>query len=295
MSHFAAIVIGGSVNQQLALYDENIEVAPHFQGDSGYTLTAGKEFAVKRGYDPESLEDVAKALNEEWAEDSEYGVRDGVLGRMTTYNPESKWDWYVIGGRWRGFFPLKEGVEYDPSRLGEPGTFEALEGDLEDYSKVRRVDIALKEQIDFEAARDKTEQEGRELYVKWQDIFVKHGRPKSWDEIRDSIPSIEEARTVYKDQPAIAASKETDGLGFWFSCPVTEIGFDEEAYAKKSRSSALVPYAIVRDGKWYGKGEMGWFGMSRDDADDQEWAEKLHTLYDELPPKTLITVIDCHI
>jgi len=295
MSHFTVIVIGGYIDQQLAPYDENMAVAPHFEEEGEFAMTAGKEHAAKRGYDPESLEDIAKALNEEWGEDSEYGVRDGVLGRMTTYNPESKWDWYVIGGRWRGYFPLKDGVEYDPSKLGDPGTFEALDGDREDYSKVRRVDIALKEQIDFEAARSKAEQEGRETFAKWQDIFVKHGKPKSWEEIRDSIEDIEKARETYKDQPAIAASQKTEGLNFWFSCPVTEVGFDEDVYAKKCRSGALVPYAIVKDGKWYGRGDMGWFGMSSNDADEQEWAEKLHALYDELPPNTLITMIDCHI
>ena len=28
-------------------------------------------------------------------------------GQLYTYNPNSKWDWYVIGGRWNGFLPLK--------------------------------------------------------------------------------------------------------------------------------------------------------------------------------------------
>ena len=28
--------------------------------------------------------------------------------QMITYNPNSKWDWYSIGGRWSGFLPLKE-------------------------------------------------------------------------------------------------------------------------------------------------------------------------------------------
>lgn len=27
---------------------------------------------------------------------------------LSTYNPDSQWDWYSIGGRWDGFFPLKQ-------------------------------------------------------------------------------------------------------------------------------------------------------------------------------------------
>lgn len=28
-------------------------------------------------------------------------------GAYSTYNPDSKWDWYVIGGRWNGYLPVK--------------------------------------------------------------------------------------------------------------------------------------------------------------------------------------------
>jgi len=34
---------------------------------------------------------------------------------ISTYNPDSKWDWYVIGGRWKGMLVLK------PGKLGQRG------------------------------------------------------------------------------------------------------------------------------------------------------------------------------
>ena len=30
---------------------------------------------------------------------------------MSTYNPNAKWDWYCVGGRWSGFLVLKERQE----------------------------------------------------------------------------------------------------------------------------------------------------------------------------------------
>ena len=33
--------------------------------------------------------------------------------RLTTYNPESKWDWYVVGGRWSGLLIKKDGSRVD--------------------------------------------------------------------------------------------------------------------------------------------------------------------------------------
>jgi hypothetical protein len=39
-------------------------------------------------------------------EDEEMISENGDI--LSTYNPDSKWDWYDIGGRWNGFLPLKE-------------------------------------------------------------------------------------------------------------------------------------------------------------------------------------------
>lgn len=41
-----------------------------------------------------------------------YTYQDGTV-EMTTYNPESKWDWYTIGGVWSGFLTTKAGQQVD--------------------------------------------------------------------------------------------------------------------------------------------------------------------------------------
>lgn len=37
----------------------------------------------------------------------------------STYNPKSKWDWWVIGGRWDGSLPLKDGTYENIAKVGD--------------------------------------------------------------------------------------------------------------------------------------------------------------------------------
>jgi hypothetical protein len=55
-------------------------------------------------------------------------------------NPNSRWDWFTVGGRWTGYFKLKEGRTGD---IGQPGT--GNNKPIEGY-----VDIVRKGDIDFE-------------------------------------------------------------------------------------------------------------------------------------------------
>ena len=56
---------------------------------------------------------------------------------ISTYNPDSKWDWYVMGGRWHGMLVLK------PGKTGERGDHFGSEVS-QDY------DAAFVEDIDFD-------------------------------------------------------------------------------------------------------------------------------------------------
>ena len=153
MSHFVVYVFtkdnGKDVDELLALYDESIEYAPYIQ----YT----KEQAIKKVrkeiedykhscYYTEYLADPAaykakhnntdhinylenefpKKLN--WTDDECYEYQkqwyesemideDGNL--LSTYNPNSKWDWYSIGGRWSGGLITKNGDHVDEAYVNE--------------------------------------------------------------------------------------------------------------------------------------------------------------------------------
>jgi hypothetical protein len=62
-----------------------------------------------------------------------------------------------------------------------------------------------------------------------------------------------------------------------------------------TRAASFIPYAVVKDSKWYGRGEMGWFGISHGDEDKNAWVKKVSDMLTELPDDTLFTIVDCHI
>ena len=64
-------------------------------------------------------------------------------GVLSTYNPNSKWDWYSVGGRWQGMLILKKG---DAGFRGSPGLMTPM---TDDY------DATYVSDIDFDAMRDK--------------------------------------------------------------------------------------------------------------------------------------------
>lgn len=54
-------------------------------------------------------------------------------------------------------------------------------------------------------------------------------------------------------------------------------------------------FAVVKDGKWYERGKMGWFAVVSDEKDKDAWSEEVKQLLATLPPDTLLTMYDCHI
>ena len=67
---------------------------------------------------------------------------------VSTYNPDSQWDWYVIGGRWGGHWTIKQEYAYTAAKgLTEPSSF----GHSEHAADPRRVDVARIGQLEPES------------------------------------------------------------------------------------------------------------------------------------------------
>lgn len=76
----------------------------------------------------------------------EGGIDEQGFYHLSTYNPNSKWDWYSIGGRWKGMLiPNKKGLELATGYEGESGVFgndsmndngrDLIRADLIDFDK----------------------------------------------------------------------------------------------------------------------------------------------------------------
>lgn len=123
--HFIGVLFGGN-EAVLEDYWEGLEVDSYIRQTKESVIDeyiSSRKFAIKwrkeriAKNDPKSSE-MQQWINEHpklnkrtaWKKIKEdykgYMDEDGNI--LSTYNPNSKWDWYVIGGRWSGYFPLKE-------------------------------------------------------------------------------------------------------------------------------------------------------------------------------------------
>lgn len=119
-------------------------------------------------------------------------------GIYSTYNPNSKWDWWSIGGRWSGAFlnavPVGKAKDYF---TGEPFTVFGNGVDI-----LRRRDLR---------------------------------RPES-------------------------------------------------------------PFAILtKNGEWHEKGQMGWFGMASNEAEQSDWDKQVADILQKVDGKDWLVLVDCHI
>jgi hypothetical protein len=211
--------------------------------------------------------------------------RDAEHGRYGYWhNPNSKWDWYQIGGRWSGFFQLKPDTN---GKLGE----RSLLDDRPD-ERAGKADQALKRDIDFDLLKHESRYEAIKTYDLFEEFVAKYPSFKGWSHFRDSM-EIDEARAAYRNQSGYT---ELNNLfGFTMACMFDKLSIGREKYIKQQEASAFVTFAVIKDGKWYERGDMGWWGCVSDEKDKDVWNEEFMNLIESVPDDTLLSVVDCHI
>jgi hypothetical protein len=256
MSHFTVLVVGDDIEKKLAPYDENMEVAPRIGVTAGEVAAKKEEIVreIKEGKESkEYLKEfggIDKLSLVEFAKKWYGGKVDGKGNVWTTYNPSSKWDWWEIGGRWRGMLLLKSGAK---GKLGEPGTFNNEPKFPDGVDQARFGDI-------------------------------------DWDKMRnDPVKKLE-------------LEKEWDLLVAPNSKGLFKPEYYLERYSTKEefvrRNMLFTTHAVITDvGAWYEVGEMGWWGLSSETADEEkDWEDNYWDRFlKDLRPETLLSVVDCHI
>jgi hypothetical protein len=226
-------------------------------------------------------------------------VKDGKLIKaVKRTNPNAKWDWYEIGGRWTGFFHLKTGAN---GTLGTPGLFtEACPG-------THKADVVCKGDVDWAGMRDAAGQRAGAYYDKVRNAITAVlgttdlSAHKTWDEILGDPDKLGEgelakARTAYNDQPTVKAIRQSkDPELSWVDNLDVIIGQTREQYVQTARNAAGTTFAIVKDGQWYQRGDMGWWGIVSNEKDNDRWYTECAALLDGLPDDTILTIVDCHI
>ncbi len=266
MSHFSVLVIGTDLEKQLAPFQEN------------------------------NMRDCPKEylrFNED--EDSDVDEETGKKGYWE--NPNAKWDWYRIGGRWAGHFRLKSGVT---APAPAPG-YEVAFG--QEQPGENTADTAAKKDIDFDGMRADAAHDAALEYDYVAGIFGDLPPHKTWTELSD-IEGIEERREAYKAQPRVLAWRKAGQVplddrrklpvDLTFGNP-DDFAVPREHFINLSRLRSGSTFAVLLNGKWYERGEMGWWATVSNEKDAETWLSMFHKMLDELPGDTQLTVVDCHI
>lgn len=179
---------------------------------------------------------------------------DGEVGSLG--NPNAKWDWWMVGGRWPGILKLKPGCD------GGRGRPSLIMGDVK--YKENTCDQARVCDVDFSM-----DQKAYDRAIRFWEVVV-DGQPIREDERKADF------FTVYTTKYYI----EQFGT--------------KENYAKDKASFRTWAF-ITPDGKWAENGTMGWFGISDSTIDSRKtYAEALEEMI-ENGQELWITIVDCHI
>jgi len=278
MSHFTVMVFGDDVESLLEPYNENKEVPEYAR-----KKVSEKEkedfinYYIKKDENLKNLtfDELYKLNGSDWNDNTWRYNSEGVLEEFSTYNPDSKWDWYSEGGRWDGFFKLKNG---------------------------KRANKALKKDIDFNAMKESIKEDSKKLW-NFVHSFIKdydYNLYTTWNDfLKKENLTIEEKRERYNNQDLVKAfnkaikNKKDQAISLFSS--VDEFLITEEEYINREMNSAITPFALINENRWFEKGSMGWWGMTFDEKDTNIWNDFFNKVLSITPDNTMITMIDCHI
>lgn len=278
MSHFTVAVItaDGNYEQALAPFDENIKVEPYIQETRESIIQRLKErkLDVDSGQSDSFIQEdlanvdwnnddsILKAYMDYW-KDGEQFDKNGNL--LTTYNPQAKWDWYSLGGRWCGSLKLKHPVDY--TKQSEPSLLQLMDDTktvIDTLSDELLTDHAQVKDIDFSPNLKDVEFHKRFWEINVLEYPLKEG---------------EDAKTYDS---------------FYNKKYYLENYGDMDTYIKCN--TEFFTYALLYHGQWLEPGTMGWFGCSNANKESYaQYRQKFFEIINNLNPEDWISVVDCHI
>lgn len=223
----------------------------------------------------------------------EVDEKGDVVKHVRRTNPNAKWDWFQIGGRYSGRLLPK--VSEFAERGEKSWTNEKI--------SIPGFDICRKENLDLEKMHG-IARKGRSDFI--DEIVKKSGCTHEDVEAAAKLqPQINEAWRALEDKPRGQAYKEwiksnpewqiydkvSSGIHVFDDLPILS---NISLLQWIDSAMPLSAYAIIDvAGKWHANGEMGWFGMSSNE--DSNWETHFTNMVVNAPDDHWFTIVDCHI
>lgn len=288
MSHFTVMVVTRTSTQEaLAAALQPFHEFECTGCDDEYIQNVAQYDETKKEYDAIQEKDMtyAEFLNADYGrksilpgealdleKDHKYGYvilddEGEVIDDIQRTNPNSKWDWWQVGGRYKNHL-IARGVSCDQ---------------------------ALKCQINLDQIQDRECEKFRDKWRRVRNVVGEHGKTFiSWEGCLAKFEGdVALARDFYHAQPAHAALRMTKDRMLIFE-RIDDYMCSEQEGGDKARKDALSTFALLDlDGTWHDRGQMGWFGVVHDE--DDHWTGRFDALYEAIPDDAFITIVDCHI
>ena len=239
-------------------------------------------------------------------------------------NPQAKWDWWQVGGRWMGTLILKlENGRPDTADYGSPGVFGNRETDI------GRADTSLAEDIDWVEMKDEDRTYRSD---RWKALHKGLDRANVYSTVRDTIAEQIRLRKIKSPKFAGTISSVTEEMivqwnrnseqshDIWPTLldytrhqlaeeialaeeeieffmtsydQIRELLLPYDEYMEKYTAPAGTFGFIDLEGRWHERGNMGWWGIvtERDDDYDVAWWKFVESLDGD----QRVYVVDCHI
>lgn len=235
----------------------------------------------------------------------------GVFKVIRRTNPNKRWDWWSVGGRWSGLLAPAYDPHTDPENFetcwlcqgtGKRSDLEVANGcnacggtgrklkhasDWRDVGNQARIGL-----LDLERLRAAAGALAGETYDRRRAAIGDHPIPDFDALVAER--GMKEGREAYWASPIwppLRAIREF----FLDKEDVAELRGPRESAVERGRRNAIATFAVVRDGQWFERGSMGWWGAVSDEKDRDAWAREMNAMLDGLSPDAWLTVIDCHI
>ena len=171
-------------------------------------------------------------------------------------NPNAKWDWYEIGGRFSGMLRLLPNREGKCGERSWTNVDQEIPSDCCDQALIKDIDLSMDN-----SAYDRAE--------------------RFWEVVVEEMP--------------LNPDENPRDFDSWYKKEYYIEQFKTKEEYAKHVASFSVWSLITSDGTWHENGSMGWWGMNDATYDSRmSFKEFLDKQLKENPDKW-ITIVDCHI